>query len=238
MRKLLSVLLCCLLVPGMLGCSKEEMVTQQEFMAAETELLQKIDALQQELSRVTWESEKLRQEADTLRQELDALTAEVPFDGDYTQFFNYILIDGKYSALSIKQDAEIPEVLVVPNRYQDTEVAYTGASLLDGVAVKTIIFEAGVECSYFLCGCGNNCPTLEKIVILSEDPYDCLFTKLRHPEKCDVMLQLNDAQINGGCLIYVPDEAVETYLDTIWMEYRKLIRPISELDAETLAYIQ
>ena len=160
------------------------------------------------------------------------------FSGDYTQLFNYALVDGKYSALSVKRDMEIPEVLVVPNRYKETQVAYTGTGLLNALPVKTVIFESGVECSYSLCGWDNNCPTLEKIVFLSEDPKDCVFTKLRYPKGFEVMLQMNDAQINGGCLIYVPDASLEAYKEAVWQEYVKLLRPLSELDAETMAYIK
>ena len=83
---------------------------------------------------------------------------------DYTKYFNFCLVNGKYCAMSVKRDVEIPEVLVVPNLYNGIEVAYTGTELISGLPVKTIIFEPGVECSYFLCGDGQNCPSLENII--------------------------------------------------------------------------
>ena len=141
--------------------------------------------------------------------------------------------------LSVISGIEIPEVLVVPNKYNDIEVAYTGAQLINALPVKTIIFEPGVECSYWLCGEGNNCPTLEKIVFLSENPDDCLKCKLRLSKI--MAIQLNESQINGGCKIYVPDGKIEEYKNA-WLgmegDYGKLLHPLSELDEETAKYIK
>lgn len=158
---------------------------------------------------------------------------------DYTKYFHFALVDGNYCALSVKQDIPIPEVLVVPNQYKGIPVAYTGSELISALPVKTVIFEAGVECSYQLCGTGNNCPTLEKIVFLSEDPDDSIVGKLRIDK--GMALQLNDDQIHGDCEIFVPDDSVEEYVEVFapWFpEYEALIRPLSELDAETAAYIR
>ena len=210
MKRTMLIILACLLAFAVLGCASEPTVTKQELNNVKNELLTQIDDLTQQ--------NKL------LQQEIEKLTKSQAFTGEYSQLFNYALIGDKYCALSVKEDVEVPEILVVPNRYQDTEVAYTGAGLLNALPVKTVIFESGVECSYSLCGWDNNCPTLEKIVFLSEDPKDCILTKQRYPKNCAVMLQMNDAQINGGCLIY--------------SEYIKLLRPLSQLDAETATYIR
>lgn len=161
-------------------------------------------------------------------------------EDDYTKYFNFVLVDGKYCALSVKQNIEIPEILVVPNQYKGVEVAYTGAELISGLPIKTIIFESGVECSYWLCGSGNNCPALERIILLSENPKDCILDKLAYVGGSPKALQLNEKQINGACKIFVPDNSVGKYKET-WdffqPEYKKLLTPLSELDEETAKYI-
>lgn len=177
---------------------------------------------------------------DEVSQALDSKSSTfgTPED-DYTQYFNFALVNGKYCALSVKSGIDIPEVLVVPNKYKGVKVAYTGANLINALPVKTIIFESGVECSYCLCGDGNNCPTLEKIIFLSEDPSKCLKGKLRLAK--DMPLQLNKKQINGECKIYVPDDKMEEYKKAWgpWAhDYAKLMCPLSELDEETAKYIK
>ena len=184
------------------------------------------------------EIESLRQQVDGLREQIAELEKADEFTGDYTQLYNYILIDGKYSAVSVKRDMEIPEVLVVPNNYKGVEVAYTGNELINGLPVKTIIFESGVECSAFLCGYGNNCPTLENIVFLSENPDDAIYREINNDRI--MPLQLNNPQLAGGCTIYVPDTSVDAYIATweSFPEYASLIRPLSELDAEIMTHIK
>ena len=216
------------------GCAaKQEVVSLEVFTAAESQWNMQIQMLQQEV-------DALKQYADSLQQTIDALTAaeSVP-EEESLQLFNYYLINGKYCAASVKADVEIPEILTVPNTYNGIEVAYTGNELINGLPVKTIIFEQGVECSAFLCGYGNNCPTLEKIIFLSEDPKDSIYREIN--EDYTMPLQLNNPQLAGACKIYVPDGSVDAYIEA-WESladvYGPLIRPLSELDAETLAYIQ
>ena len=233
MKKLVLFCLTVFLLSCTLGCAAEEYAPLQELETAKAALSAQIDGLQQQV-------DALVQENETLKQELAALYAEqeAPPSDDYTQYFNYILIDGKYCAMSVKQDAKVPEVLVVPNRYQDVEVAYTGNELIQGLPVKTIVFEPGVECSAYLCGYGHNCPTLENIVLLSEDPNDSIYRKI-HGEYL-MPLQLNNPQLAGACKIYVPDGSVDAYIDA-WMGfsnvYAPLIHPLSELSEELLPYI-
>lgn len=163
-------------------------------------------------------------------------------EDDYTKYFNFVLVDGKYCALSVKQNIEIPETLVVPNKYNGIDVVYTGVELISGLPVKTIIFESGVECSYSLCGDGNNCPTLEKIILLSENPDDCIVSKLiSTASPIPMPLELNKIQLGGTCKIFVPDASLEQYKETwgAWFsKYPELLYSLSDLDENTAKYIK
>ena len=216
MKKIFCLFLICFMILSLSACGTESL-TEEQIRAV----------IQDELSKSKENAEN---------------NNNSPFgtpEDDYTKYFNFVLIDDKYCALSVKSDIEIPEVLVVPNKYNDIDVVYTGAQLINALPVKTIIFESGVECSYWLCGEGNNCPTLEKIVFLSENPEDCLKSKLRLHD--DMPLQLNNSQLQGKCKIFIPDNKKEEYLK-LWgfnsFQYEKLIHPLSQLDDETSKYIK
>ena len=129
--------------------------------------------------------------------------------------------------------------MVVPNQYKGIEVAYTGANLLDAIPVKTIIFESGVECSYYLCGSEFNCPSLEKIVVLSENPDDFLICKL-FPELFTMNFRLNGRQLKGECKVYVPDSSINAYKNNsrLHPDYSQLVCSLSELDEDTAKYIK
>ena len=216
MKKIFCLLLVCFMILSLSACGTKSL-TEEQIRAV----------IQDELSK----------SQDNVEKDNNS-TFGTP-DDDFTKYFNFVLVNGKYCALSVRSDIEIPEVLVVPNKYNNIDVAYTGAQLINALPVKTIIFESGVECSYWLCGEGNNCPTLEKIIFLSENPEDCLKGKLRLSD--DMALQLNESQSNGACKIYVPDGKIEEYKKA-WgyraKSYEKLMHSLSELDDETSKYIK
>lgn len=153
---------------------------------------------------------------------------------DETTFINEdslsYLEKGTYMVIYLNKRNKLPETLIIPSEYNGIKVTAIGDGLLDGANVKTLVIPQSIKLvGYNLCGLGASCPTLEKIVCLSDTPFYL------------VSFALNGSQLNGGCKIYVPENAVDNYKSFDiggWKSYTDLITTYSNLDDETKNYIQ
>jgi len=99
-------------------------------------------------------------------------------------------------------------------------VTYINEGILSGVPITDFIVPAYVtKLGNNLCGMSCSCPTLKAIVFYNTTPIEM------------GGLALNHDQLNGGCLIYVPDESIQAYTDYFhskhFFEYELLLRPLS-----------
>jgi hypothetical protein len=159
-----------------------------------------------------------------------------PVPVDKNRYFRFTLVDGTYSLLAINYFDDLPEVLQVPSSYKGVPVTRIEGSLLANLPIKVFVIPSTVVAvGNNLCGLGSNCPTLEAIVCLGEQPFTL------------GSFALNDAQIKGSLKIFVPDSSVELYkAKDFYMRqpagtlpaYSHLVFPMSQLSEKYAKLIQ
>ena len=134
-----------------------------------------------------------------------------------------------YIIVSLNKE-DLPSTLIIPETYNGKRITAIQRGLLGDCKVKTVILPKTIKAiGGNFCGSGCTCPSLEKLILTNTTP--CYLGSLA----------FTDAQLLGGCKIYVPDESVEKYKSSEigdlhgfpFKTYADLIFPISSLDEAT-----